>query len=226
MVRTEKLREEFAQRLAQACKDAGLDEHGRGMALSRATGLSSKGVSKWLNAESLPRPAVMAELAKFLKVDPVWLQLGITTGENSNVSNFRPYTRGATYPVLSKVQAGAWDEAIEAYSLKEIDLWLESEAHIQGEGFWLLVDGDSMTAPMGLSIPEGTFVLFDTGKEATNGKLVVAKLTDFNEATFKKFVIDSGQKYLKGLNPAWPMVPINGNCRIIGVAVETKLRLL
>lgn len=83
-----------------------------------------------------------------------------------------------------------------------------------------------MTAPMGLSIPEGTYVLFDTGKEATNGKLVVAKLTDYNEATFKKFVIDSGQKYLKGLNPSWPMVPINGNCRIIGVAVETKLRLL
>ncbi|MCC3720583.1 LexA family protein [Rouxiella badensis] len=225
MVQTEKLREEFAQRLAQACKDAGLDEHGRGIALSRATGLSSKGVSKWLNAESLPRPAVMAELAKFLKVDPVWLQLGIITGEGSNVSNPRPYTRGTQYPVISKVQAGAWNEAIEAYSLKDIDQWLESDAHIQGEGFWLLVDGDSMTAPMGLSIPEGTFVLFDTGKEATNGKLVIAKLTDANEATFKKLVIDGNQKYLKGLNPAWPMVPINGNCRIIGVAVETKFRL-
>ncbi|HFG1053020.1 TPA: LexA family transcriptional repressor, partial [Klebsiella pneumoniae] len=43
---------------------------------------------------------------------------------------------------------------------------------------------------------------------------------------FKKLIIDGGQKYLKGLNPQWPMVPINGNCRIIGVAVETKLRLV
>jgi len=51
-------------------------------------------------------------------------------------------------------------------------------------------------------------------------------LTDSNEATFKKLVIDGAQKYLKGLNPAWPMVPVNGNCRIIGVAVETKMRLL
>ncbi|MEE2203665.1 LexA family transcriptional repressor, partial [Klebsiella pneumoniae] len=24
----------------------------------------------------------------------------------------------------------------------------------------------------------------------------------------------------------WPLVPVNGNCRIIGVAVETKLRLI
>ncbi|MCV5626716.1 peptidase S24, partial [Escherichia coli] len=27
-------------------------------------------------------------------------------------------------------------------------------------------------------------------------------------------------------NPAWPLVPINGNCKIIGVAIETKLRLV
>lgn len=83
-----------------------------------------------------------------------------------------------------------------------------------------------MTAPAGLSIPEGTYVLFDTEREAVNGNLVIAKLSDSNEATFKKLVIDGGQKYLKGLNPHWPLVPINGNCRIIGVAVETKLRLV
>lgn len=136
------------------------------------------------------------------------------------------YTAGAKYPVISKVQAGAWCEAVEPYSLKDIDLWLESDAHIQGEAFWLQVDGDSMTAPVGLSIPEGTYVLFDTGREPVNGSLVIAKLSDSNEATFKKLVIDGSQKYLKGLNPQWPLVPINGNCRIIGVAIETKLRLV
>ncbi len=83
-----------------------------------------------------------------------------------------------------------------------------------------------MTAPAGLSIPEGTFVLFDTGREAINGSLVIAKLSDSNEATFKKLVIDGAQKYLKGLNPQWPLVAVNSNCRIIGVAVETKMRLV
>ncbi len=143
-----------------------------------------------------------------------------------NVSNPVPYSRGVRYPVLSKVQAGAWAEAFEPYTLKDIDLWLESDAHTQGNAFWLEVEGDSMTAPMGLSIPEGTFVLFDTGREAANGNLVIAKLVDDNEATFKKLVIDGSQKYLKGLNPQWPMTPINGNCKIIGVAIETKLRLV
>jgi len=148
----------------------------------------------------------------------------LTTG--SNVTFLGPYTPGATYPVISSVQAGAWSEAVEAYTLKDIDQWLESNAHIQGEGFWLKVQGDSMTAPAGMSIPEGTYVLFDTGREPLNGNLVVAKLVDSNEATFKKLIIDGGQKYLKGLNPAWPLIPINGNCRIIGVAVQTTMLLV
>uniref|UniRef100_UPI0011E865FE LexA family protein n=1 Tax=Serratia marcescens TaxID=615 RepID=UPI0011E865FE len=143
-----------------------------------------------------------------------------------NVQYKGAYTPGKSYPVISSVQAGAWCEAVEAYTMKDVDLWLESDAHIQGDGFWLLVEGDSMTAPMGLSIPEGTYVLFDTGREALNGNLVVAKLEDSNEATFKKLVTDAGQSYLKGLNPAWPLIPINGNCRIIGVAVQTKMMLV
>lgn len=144
----------------------------------------------------------------------------------SNVSFAGSYQPGRKYPVLSSVQAGAWCEAVEAYSIKDIDQWLESDAHIQGEGFWLKVDGDSMTAPIGISIPEGTYVLFDTGREALNGSLVIAKLEDSNEATFKKLIIDGGQKYLKGLNPAWPLMPVNGNCRIIGVAIQTTMMLV
>ncbi|MBK0000319.1 LexA family transcriptional regulator [Erwinia sp. S38] len=179
-----------------------------------------------LESGKTKRPRYLPELAKALGCEIEWLLDGKDVVTGDNFSGFRPYSPGRKYPVLSKVQAGAWGEAIEAYTVKDIDLWLESDAHVQGESFWLEVDGDSMTAPMGLSIPEGTFVLFDTGREAVNGSLVVAKLIDDNEATFKKLVIDGSQKYLKGLNPQWPMVPINGNCRIIGVAIETKLRLV
>lgn len=227
MVQNEKVRAEFSQRLAQACKDAGLDEHGRGMELARALSVSSKAVSKWLNAESLPRQGKMNELARFLNVDVVWLQHGFSARSgDSNVKYVGQYKPANRYPVISNVQAGAWAEACEPYTLKDIDLWLESDTHIQGDAFWLLVEGDSMTAPIGLSIPEGTFVLFDTGREPINGSLVVAKLSDSNEVTFKKLIIDGGQKYLKGLNPVWPLVPVNGNCKTIGVAVETKLRLI
>lgn len=201
--------------------------------IADALGISQGAVGHYMNGRiALNVPAVTA-LARVLNVSPAEISpsLAKEIGEyaraiDANVSGLTPYTKGVSYPVISKVQAGAWAEACEPYTLKDIDLWLESDAHIQGEAFWLEVEGDSMTAPMGLSIPEGTFVLFDTGREAVNGNLVVAKLVDDNEATFKKLVIDGSQRYLKGLNPQWPLVSINGNCKIIGVAVETKMRLL
>lgn len=227
MVQTEKVRQEFSQRLAQACNEAGLDEHGRGMALARALNVTSKAVSKWLNAEALPRQEKMNALAQFLKVDVVWLQHGKSSKQSeSNVSYVGKHEPKGNYPLISMVKAGAWCEAVEPYSLQDITEWYDSDAHVEGDGFWLRVEGDSMTSPVGISIPEGTLVLVDTGREAKNGSLVIAKLVDDNEATFKKLIIDGSQKYLKGLNPAWPMTPINGNCRIIGVAIETKMRLV
>jgi SOS-response transcriptional repressor LexA len=83
-----------------------------------------------------------------------------------------------------------------------------------------------MTSPAGISIPEGMVILVDTGREPINGSLVIAKLDDANEATFKKLVIDSGQKYLKPLNPQYPLMHVNGNCRIIGVVIEAKYRFI
>ncbi|WP_086869647.1 LexA family protein [Kosakonia pseudosacchari] len=192
-------------------------------------GITKGAVSHWLNARREPSLEEIARILEFLGKKNFSVGAGgliVDETLKGDVEYVGPYKPGKKYPVLSSVKAGAWGEAVEAYTLKDIDLWLESDAHIQGEAFWLEVEGDSMTAPVGLSIPEGTFVLFDTGRDPINGSLVIAKLSDTNEATFKKLIIDGGQKYLKGLNPQWPLVPINGNCRIIGVAVETKLRLL
>ena len=207
--------EDIAGRIKRLREDKGLSQK----ALAELCGWASQ--SRIGNYESGTRSVSVDDatvIAKALGVAPPELLFG---------DDYKgPYKPGDKYPVISKVQAGAWCEAVEPYTLKDIDLWLESDAHIQGEAFWLQVDGDSMTAPAGLSIPEGTFVLFDTGREAINGSLVIAKLSDSNEATFKKLVIDGAQKYLKGLNPQWPLVAVNGNCRIIGVAVETKLRLI
>jgi len=186
-------------------------------------------ISHWLNARREPSLDDIAKIMKYLGFREFVVNHDgsiSTASGNENISNLTPYKPGKDYPVLSSVQAGCWAEAIEAYTLEEISEWLESDAHIQGEAFWLKVEGDSMTAPTGQSVPEGMYVLFDTGKDPMNGSLVIAKLTDSNEATFKKLIIDAGQKYLKGLNPAWPMVPVNGNCKIIGVAIEAKMRFL
>ncbi len=197
--------------------------------LAEMLGKTQGAIGHWLNGRREPSIEDIAAIMKILGMNEIRLSSDGTVAEPSagtNVTSIEPYYPGRKYPVLSKVQAGAWGEACEPYSVKDIDLWLESDAHTQGDAFWLEVEGESMTAPAGLSIPDGTFVLFDTGREPMNGNLVIAKMTDDNEATFKKLIIDGNQKFLKALNPQWPMMPINGNCKILGVAIETKLRLL
>ena len=76
MVQVEKVRQEFAKRLALACDNAGLNERGRGAVIVKAIGVTSKAVSKWFNAESLPRQEKINALANFLRCDVIWLQHG------------------------------------------------------------------------------------------------------------------------------------------------------
>ncbi|VEA68500.1 Uncharacterized HTH-type transcriptional regulator CBU_1416 [Serratia rubidaea] len=197
--------------------------------LAEHLGVTKGAVSHWLNGRREPGIDIIASIMNYIGVKDFVVNPGkhsSSDGMSSNVTFAGPYKKGREYPLISWVQAGAWAEAMEPYTLNEIDEWFESDAKVFGNAFWLRVEGDSMTAPTGVSVPEGTLVLVDTGREAINGSLVIAKMIDANEATFKKLIIDGGQMYLKGLNPAWPMKEINGNCKIIGVAIQTMMRLV
>ncbi|EPE8588613.1 LexA family protein, partial [Escherichia coli] len=141
----------------------------------------------------------------------------------SNIAYHSRHDPRGSYPLISWVSAGCWMEAVEPYHRRAIDNWYDTTVDCSEDSFWLDVKGDSMTAPAGLSIPEGMIILVDPEVEPRNGKLVVAKLEGENEATFKKLVIDAGRKFLKPLNPQYPMIEINGNCKIIGVVVDAKL---
>ncbi|EAQ4353169.1 LexA family transcriptional repressor, partial [Salmonella enterica] len=141
----------------------------------------------------------------------------------TNVAYHSRHEPRGSYPLISWVSAGQWMEAVEPYHKRAIENWHDTTVDCSEDSFWLDVQGDSMTAPAGLSIPEGMIILVDPEVEPRNGKLVVAKLEGENEATFKKLVMDAGRKFLKPLNPQYPMIEINGNCKIIGVVVDAKL---
>ena len=192
---------------------------------------SQSAIAHWLGGNRKPSIEEIATMMKIVGLDHMTLNsdglIEYPMDELSNVTRVEVQPRYQhSFPVLSSVQAGAWTEACEPYTINQITEWHETTERTGSNCFWLRVEGDSMTSPTGVSLPEGTLVLVDTDRDHQNGSLVVAKLTDVNEATFKKLVIDAGQKYLKPLNPAYQMMPINGNCRIIGVVVDAKLKLL
>ncbi|WP_337058199.1 LexA family protein [Pseudomonas sp. USHLN015] len=164
-------------------------------------------------------------LQKILKELEIAIGAEATVSEASNVSLAAQPERYYRYPVLNWVSAGLWGDALQPYEPGAEDSEL-SDHKGKGRCFWLRVSGDSMTAPIGDSIPDGHLILVDTGMEARPGHLVIAKLEAEDKATFKRLVQDGGRLFLKPLNPAYPLIDINGNCRFIGVVVETKRKLV
>jgi len=168
----------------------------------------------------------LLDIAKALGVTAEWLGSGEGTARPaSNVQAPSVEPEAYRYPVISWVAAGAWAEAVEPFPPGYSDRYEMSDYDSKGAAFWLEVKGDSMTSPVGTSITEGMLILVDTEAEAISGKLVIAKLADSNEATFKKLVEDGGRRFLKPLNPAYPVEMCMEGCRIVGVVVRAMIKL-
>lgn len=187
-------------------------------------GVANSAVTQWISGESKSlRPENLYALAKATGFRAEWLAIGEgaeVEHADSNVAATGQPVESFRYPVISWVSAGSWAEAVQPYPDGFSDTYEFSEYDSKGPAFWLKVKGDSMTAPGGQSITEGTLILVDTEAEAMPGKLVVAKLPDSNEATFKKLVSDGGKLYLKPLNSAYPTEAFGEDCRIVGVVVQ------
>ncbi|MFJ4056543.1 LexA family protein [Pseudomonas sp. NPDC089743] len=225
-------------------KETFLGRKNRGVtqaAIAAELEISQAGVSHYLNGYNPLNSRAAAVFAKMLEVPVSQFsprlakEIAYTTeaarigeaasAEETNVKLTAQPSMSYRYPVISWVAAGDWAEAVEPFPPGFSDRYEVSDYEAKGVAFWLEVKGDSMTAPSGTSITEGMMILVDTEADAHSGKLVVAKLTDSNEATFKKLIEDAGRRFLKPLNPAYPMLQVNGNCKIIGVVVRAMMKL-
>lgn len=198
--------------------------------LAETLGKTQGAIGHWLNGRREPGIEDIAAIMKALDLKELVLSAsGMVIYPDellNNVSDPRPHSEVKSFPVISWVSAGNWSEAVDPYNQNDFLEWSQTTAKASEKCFWLTVKGDSMTASTGLSIPEGMKILVDPAIEPTSGRLVVAKLESQNEATFKKYIVDTGQKYLKPLNPNYHMIPIDNDCRIIGVVIEAKFEQL
>lgn len=61
----------------------------------------------------------------------------------------------------------------------------------------------------------------DPEREARHGSYVVVRLDEEMEATFKQLILDGSRKYLKPINPRYPILEIDGKkTTISGVVVQ------
>lgn len=78
----------FAERLQQACEQAGIpDERGRIAKIGRLAGVSHTAVRKWFNGEQIPSTERCILLARQLRVNASWLYSGQGDIRESDLSS-------------------------------------------------------------------------------------------------------------------------------------------
>ncbi|MTC55262.1 MULTISPECIES: LexA family protein [Providencia] len=153
-------------------------------------------------------------ISEALGVSPAELMFGAQSDQV--ISNYE-------YPLLTKIQAGAFTENSNSYTEKDAIAWIPTAKKASERAFWLEVEGHSMTAAQGgkPSFPEGMLILIDPKEPVNVGDFCIARLNG-NEFTFKKLIRESGQTFLEPLNPKFDLIPINENCEIIGKVIKCQ----
>lgn len=125
-------------------------------------------------------------------------------------------------PVLTSEQVvanylekgGKLDEKIPVYSEEE----LEYRA--------MKIDSDSMSRGLGLSIENGSTVIYDPHAKPINGKLVIVKFKeDDSKAYLRQYIDEGGAKKFKAFNPDFEPVLMTDESIIYGVAKEKRVKL-
>jgi len=141
---------------------------------------------------------------------------GTKGDDTSNVSP-GPDIKGEV-PVISWVQAGHPEEAVDLHHPGQADEWVDTTVPVRRHTFGLWVENDSMTPVF----PPGIRIIVEPEMDAEVGDYVIARDAD-GHTTFKQLVQESGDYYLRPLNPQYPIRALDG-WQVVGVVREAVWR--
>ncbi|MDH0357071.1 MULTISPECIES: LexA family transcriptional regulator [Morganella] len=182
----------------------------------------SKGaVGHWMTGKREPSLQDIAGILAYVGVrNPVINPDGSITVNEEDIIKYDPIY---LYPLFTKIQAGCFTENGNSYTERDALEWISTAKKASNSAFWLEVEGHSMTAPQGArpSFPEGMLILIDPEQDVKFGDFCVARMLN-DEFTFKRLIREGEMEYLEPLNPKFEMIPINGNCQIVGKVVKSQ----
>ena len=191
--------------------------------IARATGKSTAAVTKWLRGENIPKADSLKHIARLLGVSDVWLLTGkdVAPRLDNNVDLSQKIAlEGHPIPVISWVAAGLFDPIETVLRDTKVDEYLPPLKECGKNGYGLIVVGNSMKPefkPDDRIYVNPDIQTFDLKTD----DLVIIACNGETEATFKKLIIEGGEKYLQPLNPNWPeqIIKLNEDCRLVGKVV-------
>ena len=189
--------------------------------VAKATGISNSTFTDWKNGRSTPKADKLRLIADYFGVT---LDSLIGGGESScdDMRGYRSVVARKMVPIIGEIRAGSpiiTNETLLGYELADID---DADDY-----FYLRICGDSMK---NCGMVNGSLVLFRKQQYAEDGE-IVACLVDGESATVKRFRRAHKRFLLVPENEDYKPIELTaedfecGDARILGVAVEVKIKL-
>ncbi len=197
--------------------------------LAEQTGVTIQAVGQWISTSRVGKNRLPL-IAKATRVRLEWLLTGhgpmawleLTDRPNGETGTAGHGILHGAVPLISWSEASAWAPD-ETNLSDEVRRMIACVAPHSGNAYALEVIGRSMTAPTGLSVPEGYIIVIDPDprRAATQGDLVVARISDQQEIVFKQLAMEDGRICLRPLNPQHP--PIFDTFEVLGKVIQVML---
>jgi SOS-response transcriptional repressor LexA len=135
--------------------------------------------------------------------------------ESGNVET-APEIKG-TVPLISWVQAGHWNDVIDNLHPGEGER-ISTTYRVRKHTYALRVRGDSMEP----KFPDGAILIVEPEENPEPGAFVIVRHNG-GEATFKQLMVDGNARYLKPLNPRYPIMEVMPDAVFCGVVKRVEM---
>lgn len=170
-------------------------------------------------ATKSPRGESLSPLAKFFSIS-----ISQLIGDEPLPSDRIPGEHNPGVIAWSSVPILSWDLAA-LWPACKIDLkkdqwsnWVTTDREITPNTFAVRVEGQSMLPRFAAN----TVLVIEPSIEAKDGDFVVVHLEKQSKATFKQFLIDGPDRYLRPLNPEFKTIELNREYRMVGVLIQSR----
>ena len=180
--------------------------------LANKLGVSRSAVGHYVQGTRTPPLRQLTRLAGILKCDPSWLQFGSSDEEIKTQQ-----ASANQIPILDwkDAKGSKHTHPKPIKNLKHLAFSFPNK-----DCYALQIKNDSMLSPTpGICFLPDSFIIIDPRKSPDNGDFVIAQITKNNEKILRQYVEEGGNKYLKPLNPQYPLILLDRTIKIIGTLI-------
>jgi transcriptional regulator with XRE-family HTH domain len=180
-------------------------------AVAQRLHLSPSAINLWERGKTEPRPAELAELARWFGVSTDWL-LGVDLTPPSKAVRQGPPLW--TVPVVPASCLTTWRWSAVTEMLQT------AIAYPPRTAAGVLVASDALTS----AAPAGAYAVVSKSHVVAPNSIVFAAVSKAGEPVLRRFVTDGGNQLLVADDARWPTVRLQDGVRIIGTVTEITIR--